>query len=74
MRKLLILTAVMLLMSSAFGCRCWRLWRAGLLNPCPPPAVYETAPAIECDPCAAPAVSAPVVGPGAGTYVPGPTQ
>ncbi len=78
MRKLLILTAVAMLLTSALGCRCWRWWRAGMYNPCPPAAVYaEPAVVDPCNPCdsgAPPAVSAPVIGPGAGTYVPGPVQ
>lgn len=75
MRKLLILTAVALLLTSSLGCRCWRWWRAGMLNPCPPAAVVEE-PAMVAprDPCAQPALGAPVIGPGVGTYVPGPAQ
>ncbi|MHC4176947.1 MAG: hypothetical protein ACYSWU_05545 [Planctomycetota bacterium] len=55
MKKLLILTAVLMLTSSAVGCRCcnW-LWRGAAYNPCTPAVTYSDPcpPYNPCDPCA----------------------
>ena len=62
MKKLLILTAVLMLTSSAVGCRCcdW-LWRGAAYAPCAPAVSYGAPcpPADPCDPCAAPSVVTP---------------
>jgi hypothetical protein len=66
MRKLLILTAALMLTSSAAGCRCcdW-LWRGALWNPCVP-AYSDPYPAYTpCDPCL---TSPTTVVPGPGSY------
>jgi hypothetical protein len=74
MKKLLIVTAVLMLTGSAAGCRCcsW-LWRGAAVNPYPPAATYSDPCATynPCDPCAtAPAV----VAPGPAPYVESPAQ
>lgn len=55
MKKLLILTAVLMLTSSAVGCRCcdW-LWRGAPASPCVPMATYGdySPPCNPCDSCA----------------------
>ena len=67
MKKLLILTAVLMLTSSAVGCRCcdW-LWRGAAYNPCAPAVTYSDPcpPYNPCDPCA---TGAPVI-PGPAPY------
>ena len=69
MKKLLILTAVVLLASSTIGCRCGRwLWR----GPAQETSVITCPPAcppaeVMCDPCGAPAAT---VVPGPGAYAP----
>jgi hypothetical protein len=76
MKKLLILTAVLMLAGSAVGCHwCDWLWRGSYSNPnpCPPTPVYSNpcynpCPPAPCDPCAGAPV-APVM-----TVVPGPAQ
>jgi hypothetical protein len=74
MKKLLILTAVLTLTSSAAGCRCcsW-LWRGAAWNPYPPAATYSEPcpPSDPCDPCA---TAPPVIAPGPAPYVEAPTQ
>jgi hypothetical protein len=65
MKKLLILTAILMLTSSAAGCRCCQwLWRGAPWNACPTaPAYSEPCPPYQpCDPC----LTAP------GTITPGP--
>lgn len=66
MKKLLILTAVMMLFVGAAGCRCcdW-MYRGGL---CGGFSGYTDAcpPAVSCDPCAA----APAFTPGPAPYTP----
>ncbi|MDY0168437.1 MAG: hypothetical protein RBS80_17950 [Thermoguttaceae bacterium] len=71
MKKLLILTAVVLLASSTVGCRCGRwLWRGPAQetsvitcpSECPPNAVIS-------DPCCAPPAT---MMPGPATYAPAP--
>ena len=67
MKKLLILTAVLMLTSSAIGCRCcdW-LWRGAAYNPCAPAATYGNAcPPNPCDPGA---TGAPALTPGPAPY------
>ena len=66
MKKLLILTAVLMLTSSAVGCRCcdW-MWR-GAYSPCAPMAT-------PCDPCvtyapADPCATPPAIVPGPAPY------
>jgi hypothetical protein len=81
MKKLWILTAAVLLLSSAGGCRMWQCWQAcwrGSWNPCPPTAVYAAPTAVvdpcnPCDPCATAPAIGPAITPGPGTYVPGMT-
>lgn len=55
MKKLLILTAVLMLTSSVVGCRCcnW-LWRGAAYNPGAPAVTYSDPcpPYNPCDPCA----------------------
>lgn len=70
MRKLLILTALLALTSSALGCRWCDKWCRGASAD---PVIM--APANACDPCAAPApcavpACAPACGPCAPAYVP----
>ncbi len=48
MKKLMILTAALVMISSATGCRCWNwLCRGAAYNPCPPMAPVAT----YADPC-----------------------
>ncbi len=70
MKKLLILTAVLMLTSSAVGCRCcdW-LWRgAAYNNPCTPAVTYGDPYQSNnpCDPCA---TGAPAITPGPAPYI-----
>lgn len=71
MKKLLILTAVLLLTGSAAGCRCCPgLWRGAAWSPCPPVVTYTD----PCDPCATlpPATPSPTLTPGPAPYVEAP--
>jgi uncharacterized membrane protein len=64
MKKLLVLTAVVVLTASMVGCECCeRLRRGGCFGntACDVPACYPCAPTMSCDPCA----------PGGGGYVSG---
>ncbi len=66
MKRLLILTALLMLASSAIGCRCcdW-LWRGAAYRPYPATQTF----ANPCDPCenpCGPAMSAPGLSPGPG--------
>ena len=76
MKRLFVLTVVLMLTSSAVGCRNCRGWFRGMfLNPCPPEATYcdPCAPVVTsspgCDPCMT-APPATMVTPGPATYVP----
>ena len=69
MKKLLILTAVALLASSATGCRAWQNWWRGACAPSAPSVVYA-APSDPCNPCD-PCATAPMISPGPATYLPG---
>jgi hypothetical protein len=70
MKKLLILTAVLLLAGAA-GCKSCDKWFRGSPDPCPPPAPVMAAPCYDpCNPCGAPAGGA-VLPPGA-VVSPGP--
>ena len=77
MKKLLIVTAVLMLMGSAVGCQCCDWCFRGAACPpvatCPPVTTYslDASPSCgPCDPCgAAPAI---VPGPAPYTAVPGP--
>lgn len=73
MKKLLILTAVLMLTGSAAGCRCcdW-LWRGAAYNPCPPAVTYGD-PCPPADPCAPGAIAPPVIAPGPVPYTGPPT-
>ncbi len=68
MKKLLILTAVVMLASGTAGCRCcdW-LWRGAAYNPYPStPAYGDPCPTYNpCDPCA---TGAPAIIPGPAPY------
>ncbi len=74
MKRLLILTVVLVLGSSAVGCRCcdW-LWRGACYSPCPPgpPAVTCTDSCPPYNPCAPPAE---VIPPGPAPYSVTPAQ
>jgi len=69
MKKLLIVTAIVMLTASTVGCQCGRWFRRGAMvpyypadpccDPCPPP----------CDPCGTPGLGAMPM-PGPETYVP----
>jgi len=78
MKKLIVLTAVVMLTAGAAGCQCGRWFRRGAMLPCcPPEACCDPCcdPCNPCDPCAVPTFgSAPVVTPGPETYVPAPTS
>jgi hypothetical protein len=69
MKKLLVLTAVVMLTAGATGCRCceW-LWRGAAYEPYAPAATYTNPcpPYNPCDPCAVPST----VTPGPAPYVP----
>ena len=57
MKKLLILTAVVMLTGSTVGCRCCNWMFRGAYNPCPPQGAYgePCAPSYNpCDPCTTP--------------------
>ena len=76
MKKLLILTAVLMVTASAVGCRCcpW-LWRGAAWNPYAPMATYSNPcppvnPCDPCDPCATP----PAITPGPAPYTVTPGQ
>ena len=70
MKKLLILTTMVVLMSGAAGCRLCDWCRRGpAYQQCPPTVMYSNPcpPAVSaCDPCA----GAPVITPGPETYTP----
>lgn len=74
MKRLLILTAVLMLTASSVGCRCcdW-MWRGAAWNPCAPMVTYgEPCPPVDpCDPCATPA---PTLTPGPVPYTQAPVQ
>ena len=74
MKKLLILTAVLMLTSSTVGCQCcnW-LCRGAAYNPGAPAVTYGNPcpPADPCDPCA---TAPPAIGPGPVPYTQIPTQ
>ena len=87
MRKILVLTAIAVLVASAIGCQCCDRFRRGAMypatappvvcNPCPPANPCD--PCVPCDPCApatygtAPAYgAAPVYGTAPSTMLPGP--
>lgn len=66
MKRLLILTALLVLTSSAIGCRCcdW-LWRGASYRPCPPTQTYGE-PCAPCgNPCDPPTLS-PAMNPSPG--------
>lgn len=70
MKKLLILTAIVMLTSSSIGCRACRwLWRGDAYDPCAPVCAPICPPACPtdpmCDPCATPGVQ-----PGPANYAP----
>ena len=74
MKKLLILAAVLVMFSSALGCRCcdW-LCRGAAYNPCPPPTVSYAAPcadpcATTCGPCADTCAAPGMLTPGPAPY------
>lgn len=72
MRKLLILTAVVMLTASMVGCQCGRWFRRGAAVPCcPTEACCDPCgtPSIGCDTCTTPGYGAMPV-PGPETYVP----
>lgn len=72
MKKVLILTAVLMLTSSAVGCRCCDWFRRGAFrNPCAPASTFDNPcpPYNPCDPCATPQVVTP--GPDPYTVTPG---
>jgi len=69
MKNLLILTVVLMLTTSAAGCRCCRWpWRGAPYGPSVPAATYSNPcpPYNPCDPCATPQM----VSPGPETYAP----
>jgi hypothetical protein len=69
MKKLLIVTAIVMLTSSTVGCKCCRwLWRGDSYNQCTPvcaPVCPPVCPTNPCDPCATPSVQ-----PGPASYAP----
>ncbi len=72
MKRLLILTAMLMLLIGAAGCQCWN-WcsRGAAYPPCPPAVTYGCCPpAMPCDSCA----GAPAIAPGPAPYtaIPGP--
>ena len=73
MKKLLILTAVLMLTSSAAGCRCcdW-LCRGAAYNPCPPAVTYGD-PYPPANPCDSGAIAPPGIAPGPVPYTGVPT-
>ena len=61
MKKLLVLTALVMLTASAAGCRCldW-CFRGARYNPCPPATYSNPCPPYNpCDPCATPSAVTP---------------
>jgi hypothetical protein len=75
MKKLLVLTAVGILLCGAAGCRmCDWLFRGSAVTAQPAPVMYDpcatAVPATACDPCG-PATGM-MVTPGPETYVPAP--
>lgn len=81
MKKLIVLTAVVMLTASTAGCHCGRWFRRGAMVPyCPSePACCEPCPApcgppaTGCDACTAPSLGASSM-PGPETYVPVPAS
>ena len=76
MKRLFVLTAVLMLTPSAVGCNnCRGLFRGTFLNPCPPeetfcdPCAPVVTPSAGCNPCMT-APPATMVAPGPATYVP----
>jgi len=70
MKKLMILTAIVMLTSSSVGCRACRwLWRGDAYDAsapiCAPVCPPACPPAMECDPCATPGLQ-----PGPADYSP----
>lgn len=62
MKKLIILTAVMMLTGSAVGCRCNNsLWRGASCNPCGQTATFGDFGTVQesCDSCGTPQGIAP---------------
>lgn len=83
MRKLTILTAMAVLLTSTVGCECGGLFRRGALfqraqsdvvccDPCAPCAAPALAPA--CGSGCAPALTTTPITPGPETYVPAPVN
>jgi hypothetical protein len=71
MKKLLSLTAVLMLLGSAGGCKICDKWFRGSAEQCPPQAVPIYSAAPSCDPCS-PCGSQAVMAPSGGVFVPGP--
>jgi hypothetical protein len=76
MKRLFVLSVVMLLTASSVGCNsCRRWWRGTFVDPCPAeeacydPCTPMIGPATGCSSCAGPAATTVVPGPAA-TYVP----
>jgi hypothetical protein len=70
MKKLLILTAIVMLTSSSVGCRACRwLWRGDAYDPCAPVCAPVCPTDPVCDPCATPNVQ-----PGPASYAPAISQ
>lgn len=73
MKKLMILAACLMLLSSAGGCRCWRAcwqqwWRGGY--EAMPAAVVTSAPCDPCSACSAPPVVTTPIAPGPAVLTP----
>ena len=74
MKKLLILTAVMMLTATAGGCRMCDWFRRGSYEPCQQSAPVYSAPAYDpcASPCASPCAAPGMMGPGPTTVIGGP--
>ena len=71
MKRLALLTFVLMLTAGATGCQCCNWLRRGAPNPYPQAVTYGGV-CDPCDPCATAPVIPPVLSPGAPSYAPGP--
>jgi len=79
MKKLIILTAVVMLTAGAMGCRCGHWFRRGALLPVCPPEPACCDPCLSSDPCAASVTTSGCgtisqIAPGPEAYAPAPVN